>query len=86
MLIYQTAGFVSAMTGDPVALGWQRVFKLSWVVGFLGGALVYYLISLVSPPPGAPYVMEYLDGEGVIEASPGSDEEVATSSIVAEKK
>lgn len=74
------------MSGSEVALGWQRVFKLSWVVGFLGGALVYWLISLVSPPPGGPYVVEYLEPTAVIEGSLGSDEEVARSSIVASEK
>jgi nucleobase:cation symporter-1, NCS1 family len=79
------AGFVAAMTGDEIALSWRRVFQLSWIVGFCGGSLVYYLISLVFPPPGAPYVRELLDTE-VIEGSNGSDEETGVSSDVAEKK
>ncbi|KAH7303850.1 permease for cytosine/purines, uracil, thiamine, allantoin-domain-containing protein [Stachybotrys elegans] len=78
-------GFAGAMSGADVSTSWRRVFQLSWVVGFCGGALVYYLISLISPPPGAPYVSELLHSD-VIEASNGSDEEVGMSTELKDKK
>ncbi|KFA46180.1 hypothetical protein S40293_03751 [Stachybotrys chartarum IBT 40293] len=78
-------GFIAAMSGSEVSVGWQRVFTLSWVVGFCGGALVYYVITLIFPPPGAPYVKELLVTE-VSEAVHGSDEEVAVGSVIMEKK
>lgn len=74
------------MSGNPVALGWQRTFKLSWIIGFCGGASVYWLISLVSPPPGAPYVIELLETSStVIEATHASDGEATLGSDIEKK-
>ncbi|KAH8883611.1 hypothetical protein GQ53DRAFT_846802 [Thozetella sp. PMI_491] len=90
-------GFVVAMGGATgLDIGWTRAFQVTWITGFCGGALVYYLICLISPPPGKPYILEYLEGyepttvvEGFSEKS--VDEEVAgadskaAASDVAEK-
>jgi hypothetical protein len=52
-----------------VSIGWIRTFQVTWVIGFLGSALIYYIFCLLSPPPGKPYVdepdmfPEVLDGE-----------------------
>ncbi|KAH9885728.1 permease for cytosine/purines, uracil, thiamine, allantoin-domain-containing protein [Xylariomycetidae sp. FL2044] len=54
-------GFISAMTGRDLGQGWTRTFQVTWVVGFMGGGLVYYLACLISPPPGKPYVTELMD-------------------------
>lgn len=85
--LHTTAGFVAAMTGDDISIGWQRAFKLSWVIGFCGGGLAYWVFCLVSPPPGSPYVVELLDMDDAIDGiSMPSDVEVAASTIVSEKK
>lgn len=55
------AGFVAAMGGATVSYSWSRVFDLSWIVGFVGGSVIYWLLTLISPPPGAPYVVELMD-------------------------
>lgn len=44
-------------------LAWLRCFQAAWFIGFLGGGVVYYLICLVSPPPGRPYVREAFGNE-----------------------
>ncbi len=49
------------MGGATVSLPWSRIFSLSWIVGFVGGSVIYYILCKISPPPGAPYVTEYLD-------------------------
>ncbi|ETS72917.1 hypothetical protein PFICI_15309 [Pestalotiopsis fici W106-1] len=54
-------GFIGAMNGQSYGVGWTRTFQVTWIVGFCGSGLVYYLICLVFPPPGAPYVLELLD-------------------------
>ncbi|KAI1340159.1 hypothetical protein F5Y15DRAFT_50141 [Xylariaceae sp. FL0016] len=54
-------GFIAAMTGRDFGEGWTKTFQVTWIVGFMGAGLVYYLICLISPPPGKPYVAEYLD-------------------------
>lgn len=67
------------MTGKDFGLGWTRAFQVTWIIGFCGSSLVYYLICLISPPPGAPYVMEYLDShvDPTIEGHSISEEETA---------
>ena len=59
------------MGGAEVSIGWSRAFDLSWIIGFCGGSLVYYTLCLISPPPGAPYVSEYLDAYPGANASDG---------------
>jgi NCS1 family nucleobase:cation symporter-1 len=56
-------GFISGTTGKKVALGWTRTFQVSWIVGFMGGALVYWLMCLISPPPGSPHESVALESE-----------------------
>lgn len=55
-------GFISGTSGMKVSKHWTRAFQVSWIIGFLGGALVYYLITLISPPPGAPFESVEFDG------------------------
>lgn len=75
------------MTGDDISIGWQRAFKLSWVIGFCGGGLAYWVFCLISPPPGNPYVVELLDAEDAIDGiSMPSDVEIAASTTISEKK
>jgi NCS1 family nucleobase:cation symporter-1 len=65
-----TAGFIVATGGakldNPAYL---RLFQTAWFIGFLGSALIYYLVCLISPPPGHPYKIELFgnEHEGVIE-------------------
>ncbi|KAF2001592.1 hypothetical protein P154DRAFT_489970 [Amniculicola lignicola CBS 123094] len=66
-------GFISGTAGIVVAKGWTRTFQVSWIVGFLGGGLVYYLLCLISPPPGKPY--EDVNWHGQQEAIDGVDVE-----------
>jgi nucleobase:cation symporter-1, NCS1 family len=53
-------GFVAAVTVRDYGVGWTRVFQVTWVVGFCGGGLVYYIICLISPPPGGPHYEKVL--------------------------
>jgi nucleobase:cation symporter-1, NCS1 family len=48
-------GFISGTAGTKVSIHWVRTFQVSWVVGFMGGGLVYFIICLLAPPPGKPY-------------------------------
>jgi nucleobase:cation symporter-1, NCS1 family len=57
-------GFVMAVGGATIKVTWLRLFQTSWFIGFLGGALVYFLISLVLPPPGKPYEVVQFGNEG----------------------
>ena len=62
-----TAGFVTSFTKTPIALVWTRMYQVTWLIGYFGGALVYFLITLVAPPPGGkPYVKELLDEHGTV--------------------
>ncbi|KAI0473054.1 permease for cytosine/purines, uracil, thiamine, allantoin-domain-containing protein [Xylariaceae sp. FL0804] len=55
-------GFIASMTGRDFGTGWTRTFEVTWIVGFMGGGLVYWLLCTASPPPGGrPYVKELLD-------------------------
>lgn len=74
-------GFIAGTTGNAVDLGWKRAFQVSWIIGFLGGALVYWIICFISPPPGNPYesvLMEEddhtIEGVGKTDADSGSAE------------
>jgi NCS1 family nucleobase:cation symporter-1 len=69
--LIETAGFIAAITKQKMALGWTRTFQVTWIVGFMGGGFAYYIITLISPPPGNPYVTELIDG--VVEGVPPHD-------------
>lgn len=78
------AGFIGAMNGKSYGTGWTRTFQVTWIVGFCGSGLVYYLICLVFPPPGAPYVLELLDErtEPVIDGQSLSDVAIGREQII----
>lgn len=71
------------MTGKDYGVGWTRTFQVTWIVGFCGSGLVYYLICLVSPPPGAPYVLELMGGhsEPIIEGQSVSEEDTEQKQV-----
>ncbi|KAH8678271.1 permease for cytosine/purines, uracil, thiamine, allantoin-domain-containing protein [Xylariales sp. PMI_506] len=81
-------GFLVAMGGvKGLDVAWTRLFQVTWITGFCGGALVYFLICLVFPPPGKPYALEYLEGPDVLEGFPVNSADVegaktASSDIV----
>lgn len=58
-----TAGFIAATGAIEVSMGWERCFSVTWIIGFCGAATVYYGICLVSPPPGKPYEMVYMNDD-----------------------
>jgi NCS1 family nucleobase:cation symporter-1 len=49
------AGFIAATGAITVSTAWERCFSVTWVIGFLGAAAMYYAICLVAPPPGGPF-------------------------------
>lgn len=54
------------------------MFQTAWFIGFLGGGLVYFLITWQFPPPGKPYVMELFGNEDegmVVDSEQASSEE-----------
>ncbi|RDW75665.1 hypothetical protein BP5796_06486 [Coleophoma crateriformis] len=66
-------GFLWAVGGAPnVALAWQRIFQVTWFVGFLGGSLIYSTICFFNSPPGGkmslerhapfPYETDFIEG------------------------
>lgn len=59
------AGFVVAISGIDLSPGWLKCFQAAWFIGFLGGGLVYFVVCLISPPPGRPYVRELFGNEYV---------------------
>jgi NCS1 family nucleobase:cation symporter-1 len=78
-------GFISGTSGAKVAIGWTRTFQVSWIVGFMGGGLVYYVICLVFPPLGRPYETILLDvNEAVVEGYDPAGEKTEMSSASAE--
>jgi nucleobase:cation symporter-1, NCS1 family len=44
-----------------VSTGWERCFSVTWIIGFCGGAAVYYVVTLISPPAGKPYDIAYIE-------------------------
>jgi hypothetical protein len=56
------AGFVCAVNGDPIAIGWTRIYQLSYFVGLAISCPGYWLLCRLFPPP-ALRVMEYMDDE-----------------------
>ncbi|KAK6078180.1 NCS1 nucleoside transporter [Seiridium cupressi] len=76
-------GFIAAMNGKDYGAGWTRTFQVTWIVGFCGSGLVYYLVCLVSPPPGAPYVLELLDEQSqpAIEGQSVSEDETGQKRV-----
>ena len=73
-------GFIAKTSGSTVAVGWLNTFNVSWIVGFMGGGTVYYILCLIFPPPGKPYVSEHF----ISEDTEGIDGlEVASSDVVA---
>jgi len=84
-----SARFAHAVSGPSVAEGWVRCFEVTWFIGFLGGGFVYWLLCLLSPPPGAPYVREaFYDYDQVLEGvdsrdvEGSKDEELRKSDVV----
>ncbi|KAE9967371.1 hypothetical protein EG328_008264 [Venturia inaequalis] len=74
------AGFIIATGGATLENpAWLRLFQTAWFVGFLGSSVVYFVISIISPPPGHPYESELFgneqDGMSVIDGQipSGSD-------------
>jgi NCS1 family nucleobase:cation symporter-1 len=56
-------GFIAATGAITVNISWRRCFQVTWIIGFCGGAAVYYLITLISPPPGRPFETVYWHNE-----------------------
>ncbi|RDW78166.1 uracil permease-1 [Coleophoma crateriformis] len=52
-------GFVSAITGNPTALAWKRIFQITYFVGWLGGMILYAALCYVFPVPHAQEYEEY---------------------------
>lgn len=58
----------------------------------LGGGLVYYVICLISPPPGRPYVRELLGNEhnevidGMADSGPDTASDPEKSRVAASSK
>ena len=78
------AGFIAATGAIEVSTNWERCFSVTWIIGFCGGATVYYAICLLSPPPGKPY--ETVPYEIVIVGDSTSDQLSATSVPTQEQK
>jgi NCS1 family nucleobase:cation symporter-1 len=80
-------GFVSGVAGSKVALGWTRAFQVSWIIGFAGGAFIYYIICLISHPPGNPYESVHLHADDAVidglEVSGERNTNGSTASVVA---
>ncbi|KAK3635714.1 hypothetical protein LTR56_014590 [Elasticomyces elasticus] len=79
-------GFIAATGAIEVSVGWERCFSVTWVIGFCGGAAVYYIVCLISPPPGSPYTIKYYDNDamGVLDGVKDrndNDEKHPTASI-----
>lgn len=81
-------GFAWAVAGTTVPLGFQRVFQVTWFLGFLGGGLVYSIICFFSSPPGGKmylrhatqkYEKMYIGPDEVIISSQESDVEKGSS-------
>ena len=72
-------GFIAATGAITVNVSWRRCFQVTWIIGFCGGAFVYYIIILLSPPPGKPYeVVQWNEGsEHSIEGAEVEDSEKA---------
>lgn len=71
------AGFIAATGAIDVSINWQRCFSVTWIIGFFGGAAVYYAICIVAPPPGKPY--ETVPYEITLVGDSTSDQLSATS-------
>jgi nucleobase:cation symporter-1, NCS1 family len=86
------AGFVQAISGRKLAPGWLKCFQAAWFIGFLGGGLVYYVICLISPPPGRPYVRELFGNEhnevidGMADSGPDTASDPEKSRVAASSK
>lgn len=75
-------GFAGAVSGKQlVAVGWTRVYQLSYFVGFAIAALLYFTLSHFFPPPGLG-VMQLLDDSDAIDGIEVFDQSPASSSAV----
>jgi NCS1 family nucleobase:cation symporter-1 len=45
-------GFVCAVNGDPIAVGWTRLYQLSYFIGITIAGLLYWTLCKFFPPPG----------------------------------
>lgn len=70
ILFLLTAGFVCTVNGDPIAIGWTRIYQLSYFVGLAISCPGYWLLCRLFPPP-ALRVMEYMDDE--VDSDSGGD-------------
>lgn len=52
---YSQAGFIASTGAVKVSTGWDRCFSVTWLIGFCGAAVLYYVICHLAPPPGKPY-------------------------------
>ena len=46
------AGFVCAVNKTPIAVGWHRMYQMSYIVNASIAAVVFYVLSRVFPPIG----------------------------------
>lgn len=68
-------GFVCAVNGAPIAVGWTRIYQLSYFVGMTIAGVLYYGLCHYFPPIGLGVEEKLEDGEvinGVVVESPAS--------------
>ncbi|KAK5174870.1 uncharacterized protein LTR77_000006 [Saxophila tyrrhenica] len=46
-------GFAAAIDGFEINVAWERIFGVSFLIGLVGGFVIYLLICTLSPVPGA---------------------------------
>jgi NCS1 family nucleobase:cation symporter-1 len=72
-------GFVNAVGGMEVAVGWRRMYQISYFFGFAVSGALYWLFNKLSPPPGTGVQVNFdVDGSVVVEGVSASEEKTDT--------
>lgn len=70
-MIWALPGFIQAVGGPQVAVGWYRLYQISFFFGYAVSGGLFYIANVIFPPPGLgiqeDLVLVGLDGGSVVE-------------------
>lgn len=72
-------GFVCAVNGAPIPVGWTRIYQISYFIGITIAGLLYYGLCYFFPPPGLGIMEKLEDAEPINGVEVGSP---ASSSVI----
>lgn len=74
-MIWALPGFIMAVGGPPVAMGWYRIYQISFFFGYAVSGGLFWLLNFIFPPPGlGEQVDMVVEGEDPGSSTAGHDD------------